>query len=184
MTMYNNSEGLADNVLFRYIKPVNISVGRHVITWSLPKIVKSVNITTSDSLFKLTDEIIDFCNISRTPLCIINHYHLYYYDWNFSITRNDLFRSWRQLVNSLDRLRCNWKVNFSELYNRVKKIQDIHIVKTGSKITIESEVHIKDFSFRSIHCIEPNASIALDKETNIMTIESLNPKTQIITYEK
>jgi hypothetical protein len=184
MNLHNNSKSSEDKVLFRYIKPVNISIGRHVITWSLPKIVKAVNLNNSDSLFKLTDEIIESCNISRAPLCIINHYHLYYYDWNSSITKKDLFQSWRQLVNSLDRLGFTWKVSFSELYSRVKEIQDIYIVKTGSKITIESKIHIKDFSFRSTHSIEPKASVVIDKETNILTIKYLDPKTRIILYEK
>lgn len=171
------------NWAVQFVKPVVISVGEHVISWSLGS-VKSANLSSIDSLFKLTDEIIESCSLSRSPVCIINHYHLYYYDWNPSITRKDLFQAWRQIMKTFDKLTFCWKVTFSELYERANQIQSMHIVKTGSKISIQSETHIPSFSFRTRHPIEPNSSVLFDEETDIMTIEDLLPQRKIIVYEK
>ena len=188
MSRYNSNNNkiqtLDEKYLFQFVKPVIISVGKCAITWSLPKIIKSANLTSFESLFKLTSKVIEYSIINRNPVCIINHYHLYYYDWSSSISRNDLLKAWKQILISFDKLKFAWKVSFSELYDRVKRIQDIQIVKTGSKITIQSNVHIQDFSFRSFHSLEPNASVMLDRETKILTIKSLQPQTKIILYEK
>jgi predicted deacetylase len=171
------------NWAIQLVKPVNISVAEDRIAWSLTS-MKSANLSSFDSLSKLTDKVIESCTISRTPVCIINHYHLYYYDWNSSMTRKDLFQAWKQILETFDRLKFGWKVTFSELYERANQIRSVRIVKTGSKISIESDMHILNFSFRARHHLEPNKSVLFDEETNIVTIEDLVPRRKIVLYEK
>ena len=171
------------NWALQFVKPVVISVGRDTISWRLAS-VKSANLSSFDSLSKLTDKVIASCMISRSPVCIINHYHLYYYDWNTSITRKDLFQAWKRILEAFDRLKFGWKVTFSELYERKKQIQNIRIAKTGSKITIESETRIRGFSFRTRHHLEPNTTVLFDEESSIITIEDLLPQSKVILYER
>jgi predicted deacetylase len=171
------------NWALQFVKPVMISVGQDTISWNLAS-VKSANLSSFDSLSKLTDKVIGSCMISRSPVCIINHYHLYYYDWNPSITRKDLFQAWRQILKTFDRLKFGWKVTFSELYERANQIQNIRIAKTGSKITIESETRIRGFSFRTRHPLEPNTTVLFDEESSIITIEDLLPQNKVILYER
>lgn len=171
------------NWAVQFLRPVILSVEKHAMSWSLGS-VKSANLSSIDSLYKLTDKIIESCSLNRYPVCIINHYHLYYYDWNLSITRKDLFQAWRQILKAFNRLKFSWKVKFSELYERANQIQNIRIVKTGSKITIESDEHISNFSFRTSHRIEPNTSLLFDEETDIFTIEDLLPQSKIVLHEK
>lgn len=176
-------EDTDENFGVQFIKPVLISAREKTITWSLPN-VKSSHITSFDSLFELTNDIIKLCSQNRTPACIINHYHLYYYDWNSTITKGDLFRAWRRMLSSFDKMEIGWKTTFLELYNRIKKIRNINIVKTGSKITVKSDTFISDFSFRTGKLLEPNSFTTTDEKTNIVTLQQLSPETKLILYEK
>jgi len=182
LVKYKN-KSINGNWVIQLVKPVIISVREHSISWSLASI-KSANLSSVDSLVRLSNKVIESCSISRSPVCILNHYHLYYYDWNQSITRKDLFQVWRQILKSFDKLKFSWKVTFLELYERTKQIQDIHIVKTGSKITLESGTHIRGFSFRTAASLEPSASVVFDEEDKIMTIDDLSPDKKLILYEK
>jgi len=171
------------NWVVQFVKPVILHVGDRAISWS-PSSLRYANITSYESLFKLTDNVIKSCSISRDPVCIINHYHLYSYDWNHSITRRDLFHAWKKMFNAFDKLTFSWKVTFLELYERTNQIQDIRIVKTGSKITLESGTHIRGFSFRTTASLEPSASVIFDEEDKITTIDDLSPDKKLILYEK
>ena len=175
---HNNSR----NWTVRFVKPVFITVGKKTITWT--PTVKNVNLSSFDSLITMTEKIIENCTANRNPVCIINHYHTYYYDWEQSITRRDLFDAWKNILTAFDKLKICWKVSFSELHNRVNQIQNVSIVKTGSKITIESERSIRDFSFRTNRQLENAVSIQIDKENRIATIENLSPGKKVVIYEK
>ena len=110
---------------------------------------------------------------SGMPLCIINHYHQYFYDWSDTVARTEMFKVWQKLIDLLDSLTFGWKTTFGELYDRAIKIQRIRISKTGSKITIindSKENSIEDFSFLVTGQLEPNASVALDRDRRIVTI--------------
>jgi hypothetical protein len=182
MSKYRN-RSRDSNWYIQFVKPVFISLGKRVITWSLAS-MKYAKISSFDNLFKLTTQIIESSSISRTPVCILNHYHIYYYDWNTSITRKDLFQAWTQILKSFDRIKFGWKVSFSELYERENQIQGVNIVKTGSKITIESKERVLNFSFRTRHHLETSSSILFDAENKIVTIEDLLPERKTILYEK
>ena len=170
------------NGTVQFLKPVIITIRNRLISWSVP--LRSTVISSFESLFELTNKIIESCSLSRSPVCIINHYHLYYYDWNSSISETELFRSWTKILQKFDGLEFAWKTTFSELYERAEQIQKIQIVETGSKITIESKVRIKGFSLRTKHHLEPSDSILFDKETKIVTFEDLVPSRKIVLYEK
>lgn len=161
-----------------FMKPVTMSFTTDAIYWS------SRSINSFDSLFELTTEIIDSCIKERIPICILNHYHLYYYDWNSTITRHDLFQAWTRLLNYFESIKSSWKVSFSELYRRMQAIQSVDIARTGSKITIESKLGIHDFAFRTGHQIRPGDSLVIDEEANIVTIKELYPKNRVVLYEK
>ena len=171
------------NWAIQLLKPVLISVGSDTISWSLAS-VKSANSTSIESLSELTDKVIESCSISRNPICIINHYHIYYYDWDSSITRKDLFQAWKRILESFNKLKFSWKVTFSELYERANQVRNVRIVKTGPKISIESNIHIVGFSFRAAHYLEPNDLVLFDRDTRIITIKDLLPKSKIVLYEK
>jgi hypothetical protein len=70
------------------------------------------------------------------------------------------------------------------LYNRFSKILGVHIAKAGSKITIEAEEEITDYSFWSSSPIEQNSFAIFDKDTRICTIKHILPESQIVLYEK
>lgn len=171
-----------ENMIIQFLKPVTITISNNLISWTVP--LRPSRISSSESLFKFTNRAIQSCYSSRSPICIINHYHFFYYDWNSSISRTELFQCWTHLVHNLHRLEFGWFTTFSELYERSMQIQNILIEKTGSKITIESKVNIKNFSIRTAQLLEPNGSVMVDKETKISTIEELVPNRKIILYEK
>ncbi len=177
-----NKKNTDGNWVIRFVKPVILSVGDKAISWS-PSSLRYANVTY-ESLFKLTDNVIKSCSIRREPVCIINHYHLYFGDWNDSVTRTDLFRIWKKMFDAFDKLTFSWKITFFELYKRTDQIRNILIVKTGSKITIESATQIQNFSFRTSNPLEPNSCVSVDEETNICTIQDLLPQEKIILYEK
>jgi peptidoglycan/xylan/chitin deacetylase (PgdA/CDA1 family) len=181
---YTNAK--ADEILgVQFIKPVIISIGNYGITWSLPNL-RSAHLTSFQSLFRLNNEIIKLCSLNRNAICAINHYHLYYYDWSSTITKRDLLHAWRQILTSLDKIEFGWKTTFSELYERAKKIQNVTMVKTGSKITIESKAHVHEFAIQVSKPLEPNSFLVKDdmQANNIVTLCDLVPQNKIIIYEK
>jgi hypothetical protein len=121
----------------------------------------------------------------RRALCIINHYHQYFYDWSSTVTRNDMFKVWQKLIDYLADVTFGWKTSFLELYNRAIKIQKINISKTGSKITIESanDDSINEISFQiNGQIANPNENIEFEKDTNIVTIKQVPPRSKFIFY--
>jgi hypothetical protein len=71
------------------------------------------------------------------------------------------------------------------LYNRPIKVQKIDISKTGSKITLESAYNdlISEISFQIRGRIaKPNENIGFEKETNIVTIKQILPRSKFIFY--
>ena len=170
-----------EEMAIQSLKPVAVTMSRDYISWNVP--IKSSRISSPQSLFDFTNKVIQRCKASRSPICIINHYHFFYYDWNSSISRSELFRCWIQLVNILESLEFGWFATFSDLYERSKHIQNIQIAETGLKITIESKAHIKNFSLHLTGLLESNDSYYFDKDNNIITIEDLIPGHKVILYK-
>jgi hypothetical protein len=181
---YTDTE-IDENFGVQFIKPVILSVGNYGITWSLPRLWTS-HLTSFDSLFKLNREILKFCSLNRNAICAINHYHLYYYDWSPTITKKDLFHAWKRILTSLGKIKGGWKTTFSELYERAKKIQNVTMVKTGSKITIEPKTAVHDFALQISKPIEPTSLLVKDdiQISNIVTLVDLVPQKKVIIYEK
>jgi Uncharacterized protein conserved in bacteria (DUF2334) len=167
----------------RALTPVRIRIENGCITWSLPEIVFA-KLTSFDSLLDWTSNIIQYCSKNRTPVCILNHYHFYFHDWNSSITKSELFRTWNKILQSFGNLNFGWNTTFSDLYHRTEKLSKTKIAKTGSKITIESEESLEDFSFRINGRLEPNHTATTDDRTKIITIENLLPRSRVILYQK
>ena len=175
-----------------FIIPVGISIQDQRIIMSLSSLgLKYEDIELFETLLDSLRNLV--CPVSNTkysgmPLCIINHYHQYFYDWSDTITRTEMFKVWQKLIDLLDSLTFGWKTTFGELYDRAIKIQRIRISKTGSKITIindSKENSIEDFSFLVTGQLEPNASVALDRDRRIVTIlHKLMPQFELILYER
>jgi hypothetical protein len=182
LNRYNNID-TDEKFGVQFIKPVLISPKKNVITWSLPKI-RGSHITSLECLFNLTNRIINVCTQYRVPACIINHYHLYYYDWNSTITKGELFKAWRNILRSFDKTEIGWKTTFLELHARLEKIRGISMIKTGSKITIRANSNINDFSFRTDKPLESNSKYGLGEEMNIVTLDAISPNTNLVFYEK
>jgi hypothetical protein len=172
-----------ENFGVQFIKPVLISAKRNVITWSLPKI-RGSHITSLESLFNLTNRIIKVCTQYRVPVCIINHYHLYYYDWNSTITRSELSKAWRNILRMFDSTEIGWKTTFLELHTRLEKIRGIKMAKTGSKITIKANSNINEFSFQTAKPLEANHMDRSSEEMNIVTLDEISSNTDLVFYEK
>jgi hypothetical protein len=183
LSLKYKKKGTDRNWTIQLVKPVPISISENTISWSLES-VKSAKLSSFEALFNLTEKVVQSCKLNRSPVCILNHYHLYYYDWDSTITNNDLFQAWRKILAVFNRLEFGWKVTFADLYNRAKQIQNIEIVKTGTKITVVSETPIRDFSFRTRYHLEPTNSVVIDEDTNIITIEDLEPQNKITLYQK
>ena len=168
--------------VIQFLKPVGVKITENLISWTAP--LKSSRISSAESLFNFTEDVIRECYSKRVPICVLNHYHVFYYDWNSTISRNEVFQCWKQLVEKFYKLESAWFTTFSELYERSMLINNIQIAETGSKITIESNVNIKNFSLRTSHLIEPKDSILFDKDTKIVTLEKLIPNKKIVLYEE
>ena len=164
------------------VKPVWIHPDNIGISWSLPT-GEYKKLTSFESLLDLTSHILQSCSILRAPVCILNHYYIYFYDWKSSLSNLELFRTWNKMLESFANLSFGWKTTFSNLCDRVRKIKQIKVVKQGSKITIQSNEPIKGFSFRTGGKIKPKTNVLVDTETNIITIEDLLPDSKIILYE-
>jgi hypothetical protein len=181
MNRYNNDKD--ENFGVQFIKPVLITARKNVITWSLPRMGIS-HITSFESLYSLTDCIIKLCSRYRMPVCIINHYHLYYYDWNPTVTKCELLKAFSNVLRSFDKLEIGWKTTFSELLNRLVRIRGINMVKTGSKITIKADTNITDFSFLTGKPLEANPMIRPSEEMNIITLDKIPSNANLVFYEK
>ena len=141
-------------------------------------------------------------NRSRiSSLCIINHYHQYFDDWDSTITRTNMFNAWQEILRYLagdtafDDDNCRylnfgWKTTFSELCNRVGKIKKtITASKTGSKVTIQSisdSETMDNLSFLircgSLEKSYVTENVTLDKESHIITIKEVLPKSKFSIY--
>jgi hypothetical protein len=165
------------------MKPVILSPVEGFLKWSLPS-KRFRKFKTNEGLLRLSRDIIDSCSFSRTPLCILNHYHSYFYDWNSTITKNELFRTWIEVMRSFRDVEFGWKIDFMNLYERFIKVKKVLTNQTGSKITIKTEEEITDYSFLSSSPIEQNSIAEYDRETKICTIKSILPESQITIYLK
>ncbi len=164
-----------------FIIPFNIVIRKDCMIVSM----QNFDVLESDyDYINLLSETIKSSISNREPVCILNHYHHYFYDWETNITRGDLFKIWQQTLDILSNLEIAWKTSFLELYERARKIEGINIVKTGSKISIQSSEPVEHFAFRTKGGLEPNPYAVMDHDTNIVTIEELSPLSTIILYEK
>ena len=136
---------------------------------------------------KWVSNTIDYCIIQRTPICILNHYHHYFYDWNYeSITRRNLFEQWQQILNLLDRIPFSWKTTFFDINQRITKIRKVNISKTGQKITIKpNDELIENFSFkinRELNLEKQEDLVYDQQDKTIVTINELKPNSTTIIY--
>lgn len=162
-----------------FLRPVILSLRSNAVTWSTPSFILGTQ--TFESLLDSTDQIATCGNVDRLPICILNHYHQYYFDWNSSISKHELFRTWTRILSYFTE---EWKVTFSELYERKQRIQGVDISKTGSKITIISKDEIQDFSLRVKRPLVLNDNVIRDEQTDITTIKHISPNRIIVLYEK
>lgn len=165
------------------MKPVKIKLDKNQISWSLP-MDKFMNLSSTNAVTQLTEFIVDNSNMSRDPVCILNHYHSYYYDWNSTITKSELFNAWTSVLKLFDDLSFGWKVDFGTLLERYRKLKNVLIVKTGSKITVQSKEMIRDYSFRAPIDLEHSIHGSLDTDTRIYTIKQIDPQRKIVLHEK
>ena len=153
------------------------------IRWHLPASYFA-KIKSLENVVESTCHIIRLSNVLRRPICILNHYHTYFYDWNTSVSNFSFFRVWNKILELLQKLDFCWKVSFMELYDRARKIDETILTRTGSKITVKSKKAVEGFSIRVRRGIESNSNVVVDRETNIVTIEHLPASSNIVLYEK
>lgn len=165
------------------MKPVKIKLDKNYLSWSL-RMDKFMNLSSIDAVTQLTEILVDNSNLSRDPVCILNHYHSYYYDWNSTITKSELFKTWNNVLKSFDDLSFGWKVDFGTLLERYRKIKNVLIAKTGSKVTVQSDELIRDYSFRAPIDLEQSNHGSLDTDTRIYTIKQIDPQKKIVLHEK
>ncbi len=137
---------------------------------------------------KWVSNTISYCITQRSALCILNHYHHYFYDWNHgSINRKHLFEQWQQILHLLNEIPFSWKTSFFDLYQRIRKIKNINISKTGLKVTIRSKELVEDISFKveSRFGLEKKENMAInDEDRTIVTINQLQPDSKTVFYLK
>ena len=142
----------------------------------------------SQTFVKWVSNAISYCTAQRSPLCILNHYHHYFYDWNYdSVTRKDLFEQWQQIMHLLIKIPFSWKTSFLGLHQRIEKINKITISKTGLKITIGSNDLVEDISFKVDNRlnVEKNGNLVFDDEDKtIFTVNQLWPDSKTVFYLK
>lgn len=181
----------------------SIAAGDAEVITTLPPIgLRFEKLISLDSFLDSVSKIVSFARSNRSKmgaLCIINHYHQYFYDWSQSITRREMFSIWQKLLSYLagdstyddSYVDFGWKTTFSELYNRVSKIQRmITVSKTGSKVTVESKSeseNIDNFSFQIDHGDLEKSNVddddvMFEKETKIITIKRILPKSKFTIY--
>ncbi|MDF0680752.1 MAG: DUF2334 domain-containing protein [Candidatus Nitrosocosmicus sp.] len=131
---------------------------------------------------------ISYSMIQRTPIGILNHYHHYFYDWNYdSITRKNLFEQWNQILHLLSKIPFSWKTTFFDLHQRIRKIKKINIAITGQKITIKSgDELIKEISFKVDKVLQSvKEDVVYDEQDKtIITIDQLKPNSTFVFYVK
>ena len=152
--------------------------------------ISNNNQEESSQIFKKwTFNTISCCINKRTPLCILNHYHHYFYDWNVdSITRTNLLEQWQQILHRLNKIPFLWKTTFFGLHQRIRKLREISISKTGQKITIISNELIDNFSFKldkKMNLEKEGEYFEYDEEyKTIVTIKQLRPDFKSVFYLK
>lgn len=143
---------------------------------------------SSQIFVKWISNTISYSMVQRTPLCILNHYHHYFYDWSYdSITRKNLFKQWNQILQMLNKIPFSWKTTFLELYQRIRKIKKINIAITGQKVTINSgDELIEEISFKIDKALQSvKEDIVYDEqEKAIITIDQLKPDSKSVFYFK
>ena len=131
---------------------------------------------------------ISYSMIQRTPLCILNHYHHYFYDWNYDyITRKNLFEQWNQILHLLNKVPFSWKTTFFDLYQRIRSIKKINIAITGQKITIKSgDELIEQISFKADKVLKSVTEDVVydEQDKTIITIDQLEPNSKSVFYVK
>jgi hypothetical protein len=175
---YKNSTNISK---FGLLKPVNIHVDTMEIKWSIP-ILEFIKQTSFESVTDLALRMIRICNKLRSPICIINHYHIYFYDWNPFLTNKNLYKVWNILLNIFSKVNFIWKTSFFELYERIKKIKKMNIIQTESKTIIESKEYINDFAFRTNKRLRCSSIIDIKEETDIVIVNEIFPYQKIILY--
>lgn len=173
-----------------FIVPAAIDIKDEVIILSLSRLGIKYDMMDSpekflDSMSKLICSL-TFNKNRRIPLCIINHYHQYFYDWSNSITRTEMFSVWKKLLDLLDKFNVGWKTTFEDLYSRDARIKKIKFSQSGSKITIlfpENDLYpIEDLAFQIDGQLESNESIKFDEETRILTIKNTLKQHNLVLY--
>jgi hypothetical protein len=143
---------------------------------------------SSQTFVKWISNTISYSIVKRTPLGILNHYHHYFYDWNYdSITRKNLFDQWNQILHLLNKIPFSWKTTFFDLYQRIRKIKKISIAITGQKIAIKSgDELIEEISFKSDKILQlVKADVVYDEQDKtIITIDQLKPNSISVFYIK
>jgi hypothetical protein len=171
-----------------FIVPVYVNPNKDGMVVSMPHVdgMDFEKLVSLDSFLDSISKVILHTKYNRhMALCIINHYHQYFYDWSHSITRSDMFKIWQKLLDYLGDLTFGWKTTFLELYNRAMRVQKINISKTGSKITVESADNelINEISFQiNGQLAEPSEDTEFEKETSIVTIKQILPRSKFIFY--
>jgi len=143
---------------------------------------------SSQTFVKWISNTISYSMVQRTPIGVLNHYHHYFYDWNYdSITRKNLFEQWIQILHLLNKIPFSWKTTFFDLYQRIRKIKKNNIAITGQKITIKSgDELIEEISFKVDKVLQPvNEDIVYDEQDKtIITIDQLKPNSTSVFYVK
>jgi peptidoglycan/xylan/chitin deacetylase (PgdA/CDA1 family) len=171
-----------------FIVPVYVNPNKKGMVVSLPHVDRMdfEKLVSLDSFLNSISKVISYSRYNRhMALCIINHYHQYFYDWSHSVTRSEMFKIWHKLLDCLGDLTFGWKTTFLELYNRAMKVQKINISKTGSKITVESADNelMNEVSFQiNGRIAETNENTEFEKETNIVTIKQILPRSKFVFY--
>ena len=143
---------------------------------------------SSQTFVKWISNTISYSMVQRTPIGVLNHYHHYFYDWNYdSITRKNLFEQWNQILQLLSKIPFSWKTTFFDLYQRIRKIKKINIAITGQKITIKSgDELIKEVSFKVDKVLQSvKEDVVYDEQDKtIITIDQLKPNSTFVFYVK
>ena len=84
------------------IRPAFLYLENDAIMWSIPTMMYLKKVSSINSLLSSMRQIMDTSVRKRCPICIINHYHVYFYDWSSSVTRIDLYNAWHKIIESLN----------------------------------------------------------------------------------
>jgi peptidoglycan/xylan/chitin deacetylase (PgdA/CDA1 family) len=165
------------------LKPVILHLEDNSITWSIPTVIALKRDFSIDSPLDLVKQTMETSIEKRSPVCIMNHYHTFFYDWSSNITRTDLYNVWQRIIEYLNSLGYGWKVTHSELFERMSKINGLRVTKTGSKVTIATALNIENLSIRTNQLAASNISVTKDEEDpSIKTIEQLVPQKNAVFY--